>query len=53
MPKISTEQIRKINSKCSNRLALRLRILFTSQRKATNKMYRTRRRKLPKIYNRL
>ena len=39
MPKISTEQIKKINSKCSNRLALRPRISVISQRKATNKMY--------------
>lgn len=53
MPKINTEQIKKINSKCSNRLALRLRILHTSRRKATNKMYRPRRGKLSKIYNML
>lgn len=51
MPKISTEQIKKINSKCSNRLAPRLRILHTSRRKATNKMYRINRRKLHKIHN--
>ena len=42
MSKISTEQINKINSKCSNRLAPRLTIPVVSQRKATNKMYRTR-----------
>lgn len=53
MPKISTEQIKKINSKCSNRLAPRHRIFYTSRTKATNKMYRPRGGKLPKIHNML
>ncbi len=42
MPKISTEQVKKINAKCSNRLEIRLRIFPISWRKATNEMYRTR-----------
>lgn len=28
MPKISKEKLKQINSKCSNRLAIRLRFLF-------------------------
>lgn len=51
MPKISTEQVKKINSKCSNRLAIRLRIFPIPWRKATNKVYRPRQGKLSKIHN--
>lgn len=50
MPKISTEQVKEINIKCSNRLEIRFRILPISWRKTTHEMYRPRRRKLPKIY---
>ncbi len=53
MAKISKEQLKQINSKCSNRLAIRLRILPISRRKATNEMYRPRRGKLPKVYTML
>lgn len=53
MPKISKEQLKQINSKCSNRLAIRLRILLISWRKTTNEVHRPRRGKLPKVYDML
>lgn len=53
MSKISKEQLKQINSRCSNRLAVRLRILPISWRKTTNEMYRPRRGKLSKVYDML
>lgn len=53
MPKILTEQIKAINNACSNNWKLDTQYYLFHRRKATNEMYRHKRRKLLKIFNRL